>query len=213
MLKMQFITEQEILAYIEEQKIRQSKKYLTYSEREQLKKMIENPKFYVVPPGSTKNPFEKEILKGIHNISQPCELIKPGEDISRIIDELKVTLAVSGGLGLSANQIGYNKQISVISIFKGFNKEKKEPNRFDLVLINPKIIEHKNKFLVKGERCLSLPNISVDTDRWIYITLVNHNQQLEPSTTCYQDMEAIVIQHEVDHQRGKTIYDRKHKKR
>jgi len=212
MLKMQFITEQAVLAYIEEQKIRQSKKYLTYSEREQLKKMIENPKNYITIATPQIPENVKPIIRNIKQLKIPCQPVVIGEDISQIVKELKATLEYSGGIGLSANQIGYNKQISYIKVFKGYNKETKKIDMVELLLINPKIIEHERRYVVRQEGCLSLQG-RVDTDRWVFITLVNYDKNLKPITTCYQDYTALAIQHEVDHQRGKTIYDRKHKKR
>jgi peptide deformylase len=210
MLKIQFETEQEILIYIEQQKIRQEKNFLSRSEREQLKKLEEKPTDYV-KASETKIPLVKPIITGLKQLSVPCKPIELGENIGQIKLELMTTLAVSGGLGLSANQIGYDKQLSYINIYKNYNKETKKVERIELFLINPKIIEHDKKIVIKQEGCLSFPRLKVDTDRWAYITLVNHNDKLEPTTTCYQDWEAIAIQHEIDHLRGLTLLDRKHR--
>jgi len=210
MLKTRFDSVIEASVYITLQKIRQEKGYLTRSEREQLKKLIEKPESFVKEPEVVR---QLPIVTDIKELSKPCAPVEAGEDISRIITELKETLNTSGGLGLSANQIGYNKQIAYIKIMKGYNKETKKIEYNEIVLINPKILEHDRRIKVKGERCLSLPHVSVDTDRWVFITVQNCNEKLEPSVFCSQDMEAICIEHEIDHLNGKTILDRKHKAR
>jgi len=213
MLKTSFSTEIEANVYLEEQKIRMERGYLSCSERKQLKKMLENPKAFVHEVKEKKaNPNVREIIHNLNKLRIPCKPVEPGEDISQIIVELKETLAHVGGVGLSANQIGYCKQISYIKMVD-IDKKNKKLRPKELLLINPKIVEHDRKFTVKGEECLSFPRIRVDTDRWVFITLVNHNEKLEATTSCYQDFESVVIQHEVDHLQGKTIFNRKHKRR
>jgi peptide deformylase len=208
---MKFINEVEIIIYIEKQKIRQKKGYLTCSEREQLTRLAESPKQFIVT-SVPENPNLKPILINAPQLYVACKPIMAGEDITQIIKELKTTLENSGGLGLSANQIGYNKQIAAVKIPK-IDSEKKKVDFTEIVLINPQIIEHKIRIELKNEMCLSIPNIKVNTDRWVYITVVNYNEHLEANTFCSQDLESFVIQHEIAHLRGRTIFDDKHKKR
>jgi len=78
-----------------------------------------------------------------------------------VIKELKFAITnVKGNyektsLGLSANQIGYSKQIIIISKYPGNSKLR---NMFFQALINPEILEFsKNEKTVKWEGCLSEP--------------------------------------------------------
>ena len=213
MLKTQFDTKPEAIVYIAQQKVRQEKGYLTRSEREQLKKLIEKPdEDYVIAPKEV-SPTVKPIVTNIRQLRIPCRPVIIGEDISQIITELKDTLNVVGGLGLSANQIGYNLQVAYIKIPAGFNKKTKSIDLKEIILINPKIIEHDKKVEVKGERCLSLPHISVNTKRWVFVTVQNCDEKLKPSVFASQDLEAITIQHEIDYLNGTIILDRKMKAR
>lgn len=57
-------------------------------------------------------------------------------------------------LGISANQIGYSKQIILISKYPSNTNLRK---LFFQALINPEIIEYSNVKTIKWEGCLSEP--------------------------------------------------------
>lgn len=208
MLKISFTSEIELNIYLSEQKIRKENKCLTVSERKQLQDMIDNPKKYIV---ETKpiNPNIKPIITNLRELNIPCEEVKEGEDISQIIVELKATLENAKGLGLSANQIGYKKRISYLRI-PDYNKETKKMRLKEILLINAKVIEKESPFQFKNEGCLSFPSsIRVNTLRYMYVTVQNYNEKLEPYGFASQGLEAVAIEHELDHQNGLTLLDRK----
>ena len=107
----------------------------------------------------------------------------------KIIKDLEDTLKeCPNGIGLSAVQIGKLKRVSIIR-FPGFK----------LNLINANIIEYFNLIPFHREGCLSFPDLYIDTKRYKWIKL--NNGQI------YTGIRAIIIQHELDHQNGKTILD------
>jgi peptide deformylase len=208
MLKSSFTSEVELTIYLSEQKIRKENKCLTVSERKQLQEMLDNPKKYIAIE-KPKDPNIKPIVTNLKELKIPCEEVKEGEDISQIVLELKATLENSNGLGLSANQIGYQKRISYLRIPE-YNKETKKMHLKEILLINPKIIEKDIPFKFKNEGCLSFaPNIRVNTRRYVYISVQNYNEKLEPYGFASQGLEAVAIEHELDHQNGLTLLDRK----
>ena len=138
----------------------------------------------------------KSIITNIKELRKPCVEAQKGEDISAVVQDLKDTLATQKGCGLAANQIGVQKKIAFYKI---------GPN--EVTLINPKITDKYDKTIFT-EGCLSFPGLEIKTDRYREITLENNNQRYGAS-----GIEAIVIQHEVDHLNGVTIFDRKHKAR
>lgn len=209
MLKLTFLSEQEITQYITLQTERMNKGYLSASERKQLELLIKNPKQYV----KEKNIDIKPIITDINRLQHSCISVTKEDNILSIIKELKTTLLSTNGMGLSANQIGYNKAISYIRFIKGFNRKLKKHDIVERILINPKIIDKNKKIIVKNEMCLSIPNVKVTTDRYSFILLQNQNEALETVTFPITGYEAIVIQHEIDHLNGKIIFDRKHKTR
>ena len=123
------------------------------------------------------------------------------------------------GIGLAANQVGIDAQVAVVNVI--------EP----LVLINPKII-HKEFPIDYFEGCLSYPKKGNPTTRYRdviiqtaqsesgwYFSGVESTQEAKGSWE--QDnkkedqekrlLEAICVQHEIDHLNGITIHDRENK--
>jgi len=123
------------------------------------------------------------------------------------------------GIGLAANQVGIDAQVAVVNVI--------EP----LVLINPKII-HKEFPIDYFEGCLSYPKKGTPTTRYRdviiqtaqsesgwYFSGVESTQEAKGSWE--QDnkkedqekrlLEAICVQHEIDHLNGITIHNRENK--
>jgi peptide deformylase len=120
------------------------------------------------------------------------------------------------GLGMSANQIGLNKRICVVNV-------KDEP----LILVNPEIVSYTEESLVYFEGCLSLPKTMrkpIKTVRafGVKVKADNFPEVLEFGTEkrghkdineLFSDLdllEAVCVQHEIDHLNGLTIRDRQY---
>jgi peptide deformylase len=73
------------------------------------------------------------------------------------------------------------------------------------------MIEHEGKQIF-SEGCLSLPGLGVQTDRWIDV-LIENGFEGERKREYYNGFAAIIVQHEMDHLNGKTILDRKHRRK
>ena len=123
------------------------------------------------------------------------------------------------GIGLAANQVGIDAQVAVVNVI--------EP----LVLINPKIQDQWDE-IDYYEGCLSYPNQGIKTKR--YKNIIIKTAQSESSwyfsgaetgkdtkgtwekeqKTNEQEkriLEAVCVQHEIDHLNGVTIHDRENK--
>ena len=121
------------------------------------------------------------------------------------------------GIGLAANQVGIDAQVAVVNV--------REP----LVLINPKIVSKENE-IDYYEGCLSFPGKGVHTKR--YETIEVKTEQIEGSWIftgvdsgetgkgSWEDdgkkqdkelriLEAVCVQHEIDHLNGMVCMDRK----
>ena len=135
------------------------------------------------------------------------------EELFQILDQR------GDGIGLAANQVGIDAQVAVVNVIK------------PLVLINPKYVSRENK-IVYGEGCLSFPNHVIRTKR--YRDIIISTEQSESNWyfsgaeensdgksvldkgNMNQDrenrlLEAVCIQHEIDHLNGITIHDREMK--
>jgi peptide deformylase len=205
MLKNTFASQVEFDIFKVEEKSRMEKGYLTRSEREQLKPMLEKdykPRIIKeVPPTLKVSLVSDRVL-----LSKPGEVVTKEDDVAGIVKKLKDTLSTQSGLALTANQIGINKRISYLRIPK-FNGKGIEFT--EMVIINAKIIERDKPIKVNNEACLSFPGISVVTQRFVFCTVEYLDENLKSQVMSYQDLEAMVLQHEIDHQNGITLFDRK----
>ena len=120
------------------------------------------------------------------------------------------------GIGLAANQVGINAAVAVVNV--------REP----LILINP-VIEEQWDEIDYYEGCLSFPKKGVHTKRYKNVIIKTEQEESgwyfsgegsgeEGKGTWEQDskkqdqeqriLEAVCIQHEIDHLNGMTIMDR-----
>ena len=122
--------------------------------------------------------------------------------------ELFMTLKQEGGLGLSANQVGEDKSVCVVNVTNPF------------FLLNP-VITKKQKEIIYKEGCLSIPDKMITTKRYERIEVEADNVKgtmvFGPEKDNQVDndllvLEAVCVQHEIDHLNGKTIYDREFKR-
>jgi peptide deformylase len=150
----------------------------------------------------------KPIVTNIKELRQTCQDVTKDDNIKDIIQDLKDTLESKKCIGLTANQIGINKKISYIKIPKSIDKNKQIQYN-EHILINAKIIEKDKPIQVKNESCVSFPGVGIITKRFVFSIVQYYNEKMELKTGIYQDLESICIQHEIDHQSGLTIFDRK----
>lgn len=138
--------------------------------------------------------MKRKIITDIRELKKENEEAISKEEIVSIIRDLEDSLDTSKGIGLSAIQIGIAKKVAIIR----FGNTK-------LDLINPKIISKENRVRFPSEGCLSLPGLRIDTSRYAHIVIENNNGE----RYSLDGIEAIAVQHEIDHMNGKTILDRK----
>lgn len=108
------------------------------------------------------------------------------------------------GSGLSANQIGLDKQMFAAL----FPNEKNEYQ--ELMLINPKIISHSMimVYLPEGEGCLSVDReVKGFVPRYERIKVKAYDITGKEVVLRFKGYGAIVVQHEIDHLNGIMFYD------
>ena len=103
------------------------------------------------------------------------------------------------GIGLAANQIGYNARIFVMDV----SNEKDNPQ----VFINPVIEKQAKEKLTEGEGCLSCPDKFIDVRRPTYVGLTWFCEHGKKQYKTFYNFPARVVQHEMDHLNGKLIID------
>ena len=150
-------------------------------------------------------------------INKKLRKVSVEEGLSIAKDLFNILTTRKDGIGLAANQVGIDASVAVVNV--------REP----LILINPVIVEQWNE-IDYYEGCLSYPKKGVNTKR--YKNIVIHTEQEESdwyfsgeSTpgkgmgTWEQDksnkneeeqrtLEAVCIQHEIDHLNGISCIDK-----
>lgn len=141
----------------------------------------------------------KEIVIDLEQLSERCEEIdvrKEGKLVQQITLDLKQTLREhSTGVGLAANQIGYDKRIFVIN----FNGDLR-------TFINP-IITNAKGLTLNREQCLSLPDKTFIRPRNNEIQVTYQTPLGKIESRKMVGLAACVFQHELDHLDGLTLAD------
>lgn len=117
-----------------------------------------------------------------------------GEELQDLLTDMKDTLRGQQGLGLAAVQIGILKRVFLIKDSLGY-----------IELINPVMTYSKDIFTFENEGCLSLPGEYFNTERYRLIGVQFQNRSGEKLVHDFTDLEAVEIQHEMDHLDGKLL--------
>ena len=145
-----------------------------------------------------------KIINDIEYLSKKCKAINYNE--SKKIANKMILFMLShkninnNSIGLACNQLGLAGRVIIVKI-----------NNKWVSFINP-IISYKSKdTITTGEKCLSVPKKEIKIKRSKEITIYfekgnpdgNHGLEIH-----YKYMDAIVIQHEIDHLNGILITDK-----
>lgn len=113
------------------------------------------------------------------------------------------TMKNANGIGLAANQVGYNKSIFVVDISPVEGYEKYKP----ITMINPRIVNQSDETIILEEGCLSIPSIHAEVTRPKEITIKYQDIDLTEQQLDADSLLARVIQHEYDHLKGILFTD------
>jgi len=113
----------------------------------------------------------------------------------RILSQMAKTMYDDSGIGLAAPQVGLSAQLIVVDIGEGLYK-----------LINPVIVRRQGKQSI-SEGCLSLPGVCIKVRRAKQVWVQAQDENSRPIEIEAKDLFACVLQHEIDHLKGKLIVD------
>jgi peptide deformylase len=103
------------------------------------------------------------------------------------------------GVGLAAPQLGISQRLLVYRV---------GPDAPVTVLANPELEWASDEGELGEEGCLSIPGITVDVDRPVYVRVRALDEEGELRLVEASGLEARVIQHEMDHLDGVLILER-----
>ena len=121
------------------------------------------------------------------------------EENNIILDNMIKIMYQANGIGLAANQIGYNRRMFVMDT----SNERNKPQTF----INP-IVKSKNNIKMSDiEGCLSCPGEEVKVSRSMCVNLEWTCRHCKNQHQTFYYLPCRVVQHEMDHLNGKLIID------
>ena len=115
------------------------------------------------------------------------------EEIDRkeLVENMVETMKHYGGIGLSANQVGFAYRMFVFGDSKAY-----------VPCFNPKILEESNVMVAIEEGCLTYPGLFVKIHRPDRISVEFEDETGEKHTDELEGLLCRVFQHEMDHMEG-----------
>jgi peptide deformylase len=137
-------------------------------------------------------------------------LAQRSEPIDEVTDELRElardmcdVMYDEPGIGLAAPQLGCSVRLVVVDTEWTAEDAERNP----LILVNPELSEHGGK-LVWTEGCLSVPDFEADVERAERVLLRATDLDGKPIELRAEGLQAVCLQHEVDHLDGILFIDR-----
>ena len=127
---------------------------------------------------------------------------KVDKKISKLIDNMRDTLLAESGLGIAAPQVGENLRVILVRINFDTPEEMVRP------FINPEIIFTSKETETAEEGCLSLPECYKPVERFKKIRVRFEDIHGASQILELENLNARIVQHEVDHLNGVLFTDR-----
>lgn len=145
-----------------------------------------------------------KVLKYPHPIlREQCEPVTTWDNsLQTLIDNMTETMYDAyGSVGLAASQVGETIRLIILDTSSRTTREDYK------VLINPTILEaSRNKVMREG--CLSFPEYLANIKRATKLTFTAYDRDGALQTYTVRGLEAIAVQHEIDHLNGVLMIDR-----
>jgi peptide deformylase len=118
--------------------------------------------------------------------------------LQQLVADMFETMYAAPGIGLAATQVNVHKALLVMDI----SHERNQP----LVFINPEILS-RDGIEVSEEGCLSVPNIYEEVERAARVRVRAQAVDGSVFERDIEGIEAVCVQHEMDHLAGKLFVD------
>jgi peptide deformylase len=117
-------------------------------------------------------------------------------DLTTLRDEMVATMKQYSGVGIAAPQLGYQRRVICVMTSRGL-----------YLMVNPKIVESSGS-ITRTEGCLSIPGVYGEVTRSQKITVMYKDRYSNKCCLTFEGMDAIIIQHEIDHLDGILFIDK-----
>ena len=131
---------------------------------------------------------------------QAWDFENPAFDLVEFVDTLAKVMLNEFGIGISANQVGEPYKVFLIAGGEGPHTVKP--------FVNAKIVDFSEESNFLEEGCLTYPGLAIKIKRPRTIKIRYSDATGETRTDKFTGMTARIIQHELDHGEGITMFDR-----
>ena len=121
------------------------------------------------------------------------------EDLARLAEKMAHLMHDARGVGLAATQVGVLQRLFVFQL-----ADAEEVS----TLVNPEITRRSRSTEVADEGCLSLQGVLVPVERALEVTIEGRDVTGAPVQLELEEMDARVVQHELDHLDGILMLER-----
>ena len=133
-------------------------------------------------------------------------------DLKTLISDMFETMYHASGVGLAAPQIGKSIRLFIIDTSVFDSEDFEETSGFKTatlkkIFINPEIIDESGDTKPFEEGCLSIPDISLELERYDKIKVRYYNQEGKAIKKPLSGFISRLFQHELDHLNGKLFID------
>lgn len=135
-----------------------------------------------------ESPVLRQVAKPITRYTQ---------ETNHLIERMREVMKEANGLGLAAPQIGVSSRVIVYDAGEGVR-----------VLVNPVILKKTGEQDDPPEGCLSIPGLQGVVKRFQEVQVQGFDERGRPVKRRAKELEARVIQHEIDHLDGVLFIDR-----
>ncbi|MBI2608813.1 MAG: peptide deformylase [Deltaproteobacteria bacterium] len=139
------------------------------------------------------DPILRKKLASVKNINKK---------MVQLAHDMLETMYNAPGIGLAANQVGFDYQLAVIDATRSPEEKGKNP----IILFNPKLLEKKGK-IINDEGCLSIPRIYDRVMRAQKVKVSYQNEHGKEKIIEADGLLAQALQHEIDHLNGNLYID------
>lgn len=126
--------------------------------------------------------------------------------IGDLVRDMFETMYAEHGIGLAAPQVGENINLLVMDVRTEDPIDKEKEVSHPLCFINPKIVKAEG-IINYEEGCLSCPELLVKIDRKQNLVVEALDIEGRVQTFNLLDLEAVCLQHEMDHLAGILLTD------
>jgi len=153
----------------------------------------------------TQDEINKLWLVGEHDpiLQQPTRKVEDFSQIQALAKYMVHVMEKTGGVGLSANQVGVDWSMFVMR----WPPSDADPGG-DRIIVNPSIVDAAGKEVLYEEGCLSFPGLYFWLSRPATVQVTYQNEKAEEIQEEFSGWPARIFQHEYDHMQGKTFKSR-----